>query len=119
MPKIERPSSFTCIRECYYQNKHFRAGDPFPESWLTAGVPVGKHFAKTNEAADIIDKGVTVHSAMSAGDDKRTNKELIETAKQMGVKLPSQWTRSQLWKAVVERENATAKTAEPEMKGRK
>lgn len=110
MPKVERPSSYTCIRECFYQNKHFRQGDPFPETWLAAGVPVGKHFAKTSEAADIIDKGTSVHSAMSAGDDKRSNQELLEVAHKMGVKLPLSWTRSQLWKAVVERENAMSKT---------
>lgn len=112
MPKVERANTYTCIRECFYQNKHFRQGDPFPEAWLAAGVPVGKHFAKTTEAADIIEKGTSVHSAMTAGDDKRSNVELLEVAKHMGVKLPQGWTRSQLWKAVVERENAMAKTSD-------
>ena len=110
MPKVVTPSTYTCIRECFYQNKHFLQGDPFPETWLKAGVPLGKHFAKTNEAPQIIESGVAESRPITAGDDKRTNAELIDAAQKLGVKLPLQYTRSQLWKAVIERENAIART---------
>jgi hypothetical protein len=111
---IQTEPSYTCIRECYYQNKHFKQGEPFPENWFTAGVPVGKHFAKTNEAGEIIKIGKLKSQQMTAGDDPRSNDELKAILSKAGIEAESTWTRSQLWAAAIEHENKNPTLARKE-----
>ncbi|MCU0591728.1 MAG: hypothetical protein MUC57_09665 [Desulfobacterales bacterium] len=69
----EKHGIYTCTRACFYLNKFFSAGDPFPENWLENGYQPGKHFANTELAAAIFETGQKEHHALTHGDDPRPN----------------------------------------------
>ncbi len=106
-------ATFTCIRDCFYQNKLFKQGEPFPENWLKAGVPVGKHFAKSVEAHEIIRTGTLKTHVTCHGDDPRSNVELrkILIAAGHDSQDVTNWERRDLWEAVIglEKNAATPK----------
>jgi hypothetical protein len=101
-------ATYTCIRDCFYQNKLFKQGEPFPENWLKAGVPVGKHFAKTTEAHEIILTGKLKTQVICHGDDPRSNVELRKILKDHGIEDAENWTRKDMWEAVIGWEKAPA-----------
>ena len=110
MARIKEFSTYTAIKDCYFANKYFRVGDPWPEEWLRNGVPPGKHFCRTDQAAEVINSAKLNNQALSAGDDKRSNDQLrAELTKHMG-KIPETWGRKQMWMELAKRDSAIART---------
>ncbi len=117
--KTSKPAEegeYTAIRACYYsdgvyRHKYFTEGEVLPEGWIPDANGC-THFKRTAEAKKIIKTGTATQKANTAGDDKRSTKDIrAALQKFMKTPVPLKWKRKEMWGKLVERENAEAKDA--------
>ena len=123
-----KPSTFdgeyTAIRACYYSDgnfmhKYFSVGEELPEGWIPDANGC-THFALAHDAKKIIKSGSAVRRASTAGDDKRSTKDMILALDMLRkTKTPSSWRRKKIWGELNRLESAVAKDAQTNPKKEK
>ena len=113
---IKQESEFTCIRECFTFNKHFRPGDSFPQAWVEKGYQPNRHFVPARNAYEAIEQAKKDKSMFGCGDDTRSTEELKKELSTWISKIPANWTRKQIWLELRRHEAADARDKKPATK---
>lgn len=105
-------AKFRCYRECFAYNKHFKAGDWFPQAWVDAKyAPQPEYFVPEGDYEEKMDEVKKVgRTKYSAADDPRPTADLIADLKKMGLEVPRDWNRQRIWSTLKQREMAEAHT---------
>lgn len=117
---VDKNETYICIRECYTYNKRFKVGDQFPMEWLQNDYFPNHHFMPADEAKHFIGgtKSNKPRAVVCAGDDPRSNIQLVEALKAFGVHdVDPKAGRQELWKRLNTLENAQAKTGDSSKRG--
>lgn len=113
--EVAKAGEYVAIRACYYsdgvyRHKYFNIGEELPEGWIHNANGC-THFAPIADAKKIIKSGQSLQKATTAGDDKRSTKEMREALEEF-MKVPPSWKRKKIWGELIRREIAVAKDAQ-------
>jgi hypothetical protein len=102
---------YRAIRECFAYNKRFKKGAEFPLVWLDAGyIPPPQWFVKSEDYDDVVRKDEPVGKIVSAAEDPRSSKQLVEDLEKYMTPVPKDWNRKRIWMELKRREMAESKT---------
>lgn len=102
-----------CIKKagCFAYNKRFKLGQEFPLEWIDNGYePPQDWFVRAEDYEDAIRKNEFVGKIVSAGSDPRPTVVLIEELHKYMGDVPKTWNRAQIWRTLIAREIAGAKS---------